>query len=54
MGEKKKRLFRPYYVLVGPGGRQSLVKGLGDLHSKPQTLVLVVEVGLRVEVCHPL
>ena len=43
-----------YCILVCHGGRQGLVKGLCDLCSKPQTLVVVTEVGLRVEVFYQL
>ena len=38
MREKKKDYLDPHCVLVGRRGRQGLVSGLGDLHSKPQTL----------------
>ena len=38
MREKRKDYLDPHCVLVGRGGRQGLVRGLGDLHSKPQTL----------------
>ena len=55
MGEEKETMTSTlYYVLVGRGGLQGLVKGLGDLHNNPQTLVMVIEVGLRVEVGYPL
>ena len=56
MRKKKKRkdYLDPHCVLVGLGGRQGLVRGLSGLHSKPQTLVMVTEVGLRVEVGYPL
>ena len=53
-GRKEKNTSTLYYILVGRGGHQGLVKGLGDLCNKPQTLVVVTEVGLRVEVCYPL
>ena len=55
MREKKEKITSTlYYVLIGRGGRQGPVKGLGDLNNKAQTLVMVAEVGLRVEVGYPL